>query len=193
MAPQGPPTFRLNEIWQGNMIHVLDGGDRTMLGAGSNLPMPADGVARKWSTTQRDAIDCIPMKSGLTGEGYRVKTTSGVSYFFDTAFTRYGGTLERSGGLGDRTKVARTRIYLMASRVEDRSGNWVQYQYNGDGHPVRIWSSELSMSPMGPKLVKKREAPLDTPGTWLTSRRVLRICSSVTTIRMWAASYQLTQ
>lgn len=142
MAPQGPVTFRLNEIWQGNMIHVPDGGDRTMLGAWANSPMPADGVSRKWSTSYRDAIDCIPMKSGLAGEGYRVKTSSGVSYFFDTAFTRYGGTLEKSGGLGDRTKVARMRIYLMASRVEDRSGNWVQYQYNNDGHPVRIWSSD---------------------------------------------------
>lgn len=142
MAPQGPVTFRINEIWQGNMVHVPDGGDRTMLGAWDKSPAPTDGVVRKWSTSHRDAIDCIPMKSGLAGEGYRVKTTSGTSYFFDTAFTRYGGTLERSGGLGDRTKVARMRIYLMASRVEDRSGNWVQYQYNGDGHPTRIWSSD---------------------------------------------------
>lgn len=142
MAPQGPSTFRLTEIWQGNMIHVPGGGDRTMLGAWGNSPSPADGIARKWVTSYRDAIDCIPMKSGLPGEGYRVKTTSGVTYFFDTAFSRIAGTLEKSGGLGDRTKVTRTRIYLMASRVEDRSGNWVQYQYNGDGHPISIWSSD---------------------------------------------------
>lgn len=142
MVPQWPISFRLNEVWQGNMIHVPGGGDRTMLGAWNNTPMPTDGVARKWSTSHRDAIDCIPMKSGLAGEGYRVRTTSGESYFFDTAFMRFGGTLERSGGEGDRTKIARTRIYLMASRVEDRSGNWVQYQYNENGHPTRIWSSD---------------------------------------------------
>ena len=142
MVPKWPVSFRLNEVWQGNVIHVPGGGDRTMLGAWSNTPMPTDGVARKWSTSQRDAIDCIPMKSGLAGEGYRVRTTSGESYFFDTAFTRFGGTLERSGGEGDRTKIARTRIYLMASRVEDRSGNWVQYAYNDNGHPTRIWSSD---------------------------------------------------
>lgn len=156
MVPQWPISFRLNEVWQGNMIHVPGGGDRTMLGAWNNTPMPTDGVARKWSTSHRDAIDCIPMKSGLAGEGYRVRTTSGESYFFDTAFTRFGGTLERSGGEGDRTKIARTRIYLMASRVEDRSGNWVQYEYNGNGHPTRIWSSdgrEITLAYSGTLLV----------------------------------------
>ncbi|HEL4266558.1 TPA: RHS repeat protein [Stenotrophomonas maltophilia] len=149
MVPRGPITFRLNEVWQGNVVHVPEGGDRTMLGIWQNQPVPSDGIARKWTTSQRDAIDCIPMKSGLAGEGYRVKTTAGVSYFFDTAFSRYGGTLVKSGGLGDRSQIARMRMYLMASRVEDRSGNWVQYQYNGNGHPVRIWSSdgrEISLS-----------------------------------------------
>lgn len=47
MVPQWPISFRLNEVWQGNMIHVPGGGDRTMLGAWNNTPMPTDGVARK--------------------------------------------------------------------------------------------------------------------------------------------------
>ena len=36
----------------------------------------------------------------------------------------------------------RNQYYALASKVEDRFGNWVQYQYDADGHPVRIWSSD---------------------------------------------------
>lgn len=142
MAPTYNIAFKLTDIWQGNAIHIPEGSDRMMLLAESTTPRPTDGIARKWSTSQRDAIDCIPMQSGLTGEGYRVRTTEGISYYFDTATTRYGGTLEKSIGEGARATSSRERIYVLATRVEDRYGNWVQYAYNGDGRPVRIWSSD---------------------------------------------------
>ncbi|MCC7633395.1 RHS repeat protein [Stenotrophomonas rhizophila] len=142
MAPTYNIAFKLTDIWQGNTIHIPDGGDRVMLLAEANTPRPNDGVARKWSTSQRDAIDCIPMRSGLTGEGYRVGTTEGLSYYFDTSTTRYAGTLEKSLGGASRARSSRERIYLLATRVEDRFGNWVQYAYNGDGRPVRVWSSD---------------------------------------------------
>lgn len=142
MAPTYNIAFKLTDIWQGNTIHIPEGSDRVMLLAESNTPRPTDGIARKWSTSQRDAIDCIPMQSGLTGEGYRVRTTEGISYYFDTATSRYGGTLTKSIGEGARATSSRERIYVLATRVEDRYGNWVQYAYNGDGRPVRIWSSD---------------------------------------------------
>lgn len=142
MVPSYPPAFQLTEIWQGNQIHIPGGGDRAMLGLNADTPRPNDGVARKWTTAQRDAIDCIPMKSGLAGEGYRVKTTEGVSYYFDTATSRLAGIIDRSLGVGGRARTSRMRIYVQASRVEDRFGNWVQYAYNAEGRPVRIWSSD---------------------------------------------------
>ena len=52
------------------------------------------------------------------------------------------GTLRKTLGLGGLAQTSRTKIYLLATRIEDRFGNWVQYQYNSDGHPVRIWSSD---------------------------------------------------
>lgn len=142
MVPQVPTTVRLTDIWQGNVIHIPGSTNRPMLGALATAALPSDGVSRKWATSQLDAIDCIPMKAGLDGEGFRVKTTAGISYHFDTATTRFGGVLRKSGGLGGATRVTRTRIYLLASKVEDPSGNWVQYQYDGNGNPVRIWSSD---------------------------------------------------
>lgn len=83
MVPSVSTQFYLTDIWQGNTIHIPGGGDRTMLALEANTPRPNDGVAHKWSTSQRDGIDCIPMLSGLTGEGYRVTNTEGVRYSFN--------------------------------------------------------------------------------------------------------------
>jgi len=143
MVPSYNPAFKLTDIWQGNVITTPDGGGRVMLRAESNTPMPEDGISRKWSTAQRDAIDCIPMKSGLPGEGYRVKTTSGDTYYFDTAVQRYAGFISKGRGAAmQRARSSRVRIYVLASRVEDRFGNVVNYEYNGNGHPTRIWAND---------------------------------------------------
>jgi len=142
MVPSVSTQFQLTDIWQGNTIHIPGSGDRTMLGMESNTPRPNDGVARKYSTSQRDAIDCIPMVSGLSGEGFRVTTTEGVRYHFNAAVGRLAGTMRKTLGLGGFAQSSRTKIYVLATKVEDRFGNWVQYQYNGDGHPTRIWASD---------------------------------------------------
>lgn len=161
MVPNVPSAFRLTEIWQGNTIHIPGDGDRTLLGLEAGTPRPADGIARKWTTSQRDAIDCIPMQAGLAGEGYRVTTPTGIRYYFDIATTRLAGSMRKTLGLGGIARVGRTKIYLLASKVEDRFGNTVQYQYNADGHPVRIWSSdgrEIALSYNGVQLVSATSA-----------------------------------
>lgn len=142
MQPTHNAAFRLTEIWQGNTIHIPGGGDRVMLRAEGATPAPTDGVSRLWSTSHRDAIDCIPMQYGLAGEGYRVRTTDGIAYYFDAATSRFAGTLEKSIGESLRARSGRERIYLLATRVEDRFGNWVQYAYNGEGKLERVWSSD---------------------------------------------------
>jgi len=142
MVPTVTGGFNVAEIWQGNTIHVPGDGDRTMLGANADTPRPSDGITRKWSTASRDAIDCIPMQSGLTGEGFRVTNTKGVRYYFDTAVSRDAGVMDKPVGSGLVLRTGRSRIYLLVSKIEDRFGNNVQFQYDASGHPTRIWSSD---------------------------------------------------
>lgn len=143
MVPSVNGNFRRTEIWQGNTIHVPGSVDRVMLRMEADTPRPSDGTARKWTTGARDAIDCIPMKSGLAGEGFRVVDTEGVRYYFDITTSRNAGTMEkRLSPEMQPVRAGRTRVYLLASKVEDRFGNTVQYQYNNDGLPVRIWGSD---------------------------------------------------
>ncbi len=156
MVPTVPSGFAVTDIWQGNTIHIPSDGDRTMLGLESTTPRPSDGITRKWTTAQRDAIDCIPMVAGLSGEGFRVTTVNGVKYFFNHAVSRYAGTMRKTLGMNGSATAGRTKIYVLATRVEDRFGNWVQYQYNGNGHPIKIWSNdgrEIVLTYSGSQLV----------------------------------------
>ncbi|QSX77106.1 RHS repeat domain-containing protein [Agrilutibacter solisilvae] len=141
-APTVTSGFNLTEIWQGNSIHIPGGTDRTMLGSGVPSAVFTEGPTQEISTSERDAFACTPMKSGLAGEGFIMKTTSGVKYFFDTAVTRFAAKMTRQVGDIFAAQTSRTRVYVLASKVEDRFGNTVQYTYNGNGNPTRIWSSD---------------------------------------------------
>ena len=145
IVPTVATGFNVTEIWQGNSIHIPGAGDRTMLRLESATPKPADGSAPLWTTSERDMIDCIPLRAGsaIAGEGYRLRTSAGLKYHFDLAVLRTAGTMTRTNIVGDApVRVGRTRAFLLASKIEDPFGNTVQYQYNATGHPTRIWSSD---------------------------------------------------
>lgn len=141
-VPSVGAPFSYIEVWQGNTIHIPGASDRTMLALESSTPRPTDGVVRKWTSNQRDAIDCIPMISGIPGEGYRVTTTAGDKYYFNVSVSKYAGTLSKSIGMPMPSTVSRNRIYLLATKVEDRFGNVVNYEYDALGHPTRIWAND---------------------------------------------------
>ncbi len=221
----GMGEFLRPEFWSGIDVSIPGRGETKLLSmtAYSSVPRPTDGVIYNYTTSERDAIDCIPMKSGFAGTGYRVTTSSGVRYYFDTETIRKDSPLETvqfagegwvaifgpgearqvqqlsaylmaSRGLGlteawsfansylGTTDVPpepayttdvhvlndgnaqnfvpyimqRNRYYLLPSRVEDRFGNSVTYEYNASGHPTRIASSdgrEINLMYQGDRLV----------------------------------------
>ncbi|WP_249040906.1 RHS repeat domain-containing protein [Marilutibacter maris] len=154
---QGP--FDRTEVWQGISIHVPGRGNTSALGIQTQTPKPSSGQYRL-ATKERDVIDCIAMKSGLSGEGFRMTTTSGIKYYFDVGVTRTAAPLQRSipdsNGSPQVWLRYRDRYYLLASKIEDRFGNTVQFQYNASGYPTRIWSSdgrEILLTYSGGRLV----------------------------------------
>lgn len=136
--------FDPTDYWHGNSIHVPGGGDRPMLLLQeSGIPRVADGAQHLWTTRERDMFTCIAMKSGLSGEGFKMLTTSGLRYYFDVAVSRYAGFMSFTPGEGLQPfSVSRTQYYLLASKIEDRFGNTVDLIYNADGHPTSITSSD---------------------------------------------------
>lgn len=141
-------AFLRHEIWQGVTIHVPSEPERSLLEVQVSTPKPSSGGPYYWTTSQRDVFDCIPMVSGMTGEGFRMTTSSGERYYFDVAVTRIASTLEKwlpsplYGGLPYQYLLPRNRVYLLASKIEDRFGNTVSYTYNSAGYPTSITSSD---------------------------------------------------
>lgn len=142
-------AFSRGEVWQGIAIHVPGRGDATALGLDSSSPVPSSGGPYRLTTAERDVFDCIAMKSGLAGEGFRMTTSAGVRYYFDVGVSRTASKLAKwivpsvdSGQPGMMVYLARNRYYLLASKIEDRFGNTVQFQYDANGHPIRIWASD---------------------------------------------------
>lgn len=146
------PSFTIGaffryEVWQGISIHVPGEGSRSLLGLQALTPKPSAGGPYYSTTSQRDMFDCLSSVSGLSGQGFRMTTTSGVKYYFDVATTRTASTLEKwvkvtAGELPTQFLMHRNRVYLLASKIEDRFGNTVQISYNASGHPTQIWSSD---------------------------------------------------
>jgi hypothetical protein len=150
-----PPTamgpnyrFLRSEVWNGISIHLPSRGTTVALSMVAQAPKPINGVQYRLTTKQRDMLDCIPMQSGLSGEGFRMITSEGTKYMFNVGVTRTASRLEKrfvpydSDAEPTPIFLPRKHYYLLASRIEDRLGNWVSFQYNTAGHPTRIWSSD---------------------------------------------------
>src|SRR5690606_30533669 len=52
------------------------------------------------------------------------------------------GLIKQPGHMPRVEYAPRNRLYLLASRIEDRFGNHVEFEYNANGHPTRIWSND---------------------------------------------------
>jgi YD repeat-containing protein len=144
--PSVPARWETMDFWQGYSVHIPGSGDRTMLMSEAQTPQPSDDQTHRWSTRERDAFTCIPMLSGLAGEGFSMTTASGVRYDFNVAVSRGAGVMTQSfvsdGSLPLTVSATRVKIFLLASKITDRFGNTVSLQYNADGNPTSITSND---------------------------------------------------
>ncbi|MDQ1093809.1 YD repeat-containing protein [Xanthomonas sacchari] len=121
-----------DDVWHGYYLHVPGAGEQELLVDNqTKTPRPTDGVSRPWITKEGWRLGCLSSVSNYAGEGFLAISPSGVKYYFDYAVVinvkPYKLTIS-----GKINVAARTRVALMASRVEDRFGNWVTYSYTGD-------------------------------------------------------------
>lgn len=123
--------FRLHEVWTGTFAHLPGEGDQELLyiGGGAANPKPVNGGPYYWGTRGNLRMSCLAnTTNGYPGEGFLGVDTAGNRYFFNVGLERNAGLIEA----GAEVKTSQVKIFLMASRVEDRHGNWVVYDYSGD-------------------------------------------------------------
>jgi hypothetical protein len=140
MAANGQPSFSGGSIApadysNGNSMHIPWAGDQAMLTKpAATLPLQGGTVATL-ITKNFWIIRCLPAtKNGIAGEGFMAIAPNGDKYYFDWVVNRDGGKLtKRIANYGSGTaSITRTRVFFLVSRIEDKSGNWVNYTYIGD-------------------------------------------------------------
>lgn len=127
--PKIPSIANLYEAWSGNKAHIPGSSDQELLYIGGlNNPHPTDGGIYNWGTRGNLRFSCLATTAnGYPGEGFLGLDGEGNRYFFNVGIERWMGAME----FGD-SGFGMIRVFLMASRVEDRHGNWVAYDYSGD-------------------------------------------------------------
>ncbi len=79
-------------------------------------------------------ITCVSStRNGYPGEAFIATSPEGVSYRLDHVITKpYPRLIKRVGNYSASVAVDRSIVYFLVSRIEDRHGNYVAYQYSGD-------------------------------------------------------------
>ena len=124
-------VFVLEDIWHGHSMHIPGQGSTTLLvNDKSGVPQPSDGATYPWITSSGFRIKCLPTITGGTGEGFLAVAPDGTKYWFDQMVIRQTSSVTKPGITDPRfATMHRNRVYLLATRVEDRHGNWVTYSY----------------------------------------------------------------
>jgi YD repeat-containing protein len=153
-----PPVF----VWDGNQMHIPNVASEELLkNTEVKLPAVGDGGTYPWVTKSFYRVSCLgSTANGYPGEAFVVLTPSGVRYTFNWVAVNNTSDLiyNTAGPTGGsvKTGVQRDRIFMLATQVVDRFGNWVKYNYSGnqltsitasDGREIDItWSGGLVQS-----------------------------------------------
>lgn len=132
--PAGGASISASDYWGGNWMHIPGNGDQLLLYSPSpGLPKMAGSAPL--TTKNLWAFECLPTTAnGYAGEAFMATSPAGVRYYFDYVITKgYPALSKRYGNYAHSTsRMSRVAVYFLASKVEDRFGNWVSYTYVGD-------------------------------------------------------------
>ncbi|MBO9881103.1 wall associated protein [Xanthomonas sp. D-109] len=134
--------------WSGIFINAPGVGYESLLKLVSGQPVPQDGANYIGAANGFWRVSCMPSIRNGTGEGFIVRTPNGNKYYFDWMATRNAADVLVSeyyrDANGDGTSPAMTLVptmdvFLYASKVEDRFGNYINYNFDPQ-NPSRLTS-----------------------------------------------------
>jgi len=118
--------FIASDYWQGTNLDVPGQGSQEILTrAAAYTAAPGDDPSYRLVTRNNWQITCLATLKNAAGEGFFAVSPDGVRYRFDWMASR----LQVSAGKQGAT-LGRTEMFLMATEVADRFGNWVRYTYD---------------------------------------------------------------
>lgn len=134
-TPARAPAVEEWEYWSGYRMAVAGGEQELLLATAETRPRPTDGGIYPWVTNKHWHLSCVPsLQSGQAGEGFMARSPDGTRYRFDWMVARPSDDLVKpvtADGTVLQRPVPRDEIRLYPTRIEDRFGNWVAYQWSG--------------------------------------------------------------
>lgn len=125
--------------WSGVFINIPGAGYESLLKIRSDAIAPSDGNNYIGTTASHWRVGCMTKLKNGVGEGFFVVTPDGTKIYFDWMAERNAADVLESeydrddNGDGKQTAtllVPTSDYFLYASRVEDRFGNWVTYEFD---------------------------------------------------------------
>ena len=128
-----------NDYWHGTYLDVPGAGKQELLKRSADYAgAPTTGGPYPIVTKQQWQVGCLASIKNGSGEGFYAISTSGVRYDFDWMATREVDAIK----IG-KNAFRRQDMYLMATKVTDRFGNWVTYTYD-PADPEKLTSIQSS-------------------------------------------------
>ncbi len=122
------------EYWQGIHMYVPGAGSQEVLHfSDAAISHPTDGGAYKWVTKGNWFLKCtagLDAGSPGSGDGFVARSPDGLIYQFDYMVEVDHPGMEIITGLPSNAQVVRKQIRLYATKVSDRHGNEVNYQWS---------------------------------------------------------------
>ncbi|MCX7033222.1 MAG: RHS repeat protein [Arenimonas sp.] len=133
VEPTMSGTWQLEDIWHGYNLHVPDAtSEQLLINNVAGVPNPTDGQSYPWLTKSGFRIRCLSSLASGSGEGYLAVGPDGTKYWFNWMVSKALSPMRNPLLVNIVHATPRDRIFLFATRVEDRHGNWVTYSYTGD-------------------------------------------------------------
>ncbi|MFD1299881.1 hypothetical protein ACFQ4Q_24985, partial [Lysobacter gummosus] len=139
----GNYEFDQSMYWSGNRLTIGgSGGDLLNIPADPKRVKPANSVTYTFGTKDGWFFSLLPSIQNGPGQGLIGYSPDGKKYTFDwLVYRRYSSITHPWGYSLNNTILNRHKLVLFVTKIEDRFGNWVKYDWELD-HPKRIYSND---------------------------------------------------
>lgn len=139
-------SYDVDSWWHGYQLIVPGAGSQDLLSRdASNTVAPqmtaADGSAISFPivTKEKWAVGCLAQTAnGYPGKGFLAVSPDGTKYWLDWLIYKTADAVVGQPGV----PLQRRTVMMMASKVQDRFGNTVNYTYDGNGNLTDIQASD---------------------------------------------------
>ncbi|ALN79552.1 RHS Repeat family protein [Lysobacter antibioticus] len=140
----GYVDFDPSMFWSGNRLTINGGGGGDLLKITDDPKRvkPNNSVTYTFTTKDGWYFSDLPSVQNGPGKGLVGYAPDGTKYTFDwLVYRRYSSITHPWGYTIPNALLHRYKLKLYVTKVEDRFGNWVKYDWEYD-HPKRIYASD---------------------------------------------------